>query len=149
MSQQQSKPTNKFGLNVDPPPDPNAPGEQAFRTKVTMEPRDVIPAHSHRSETPEVYVWVSGGTLSLFLQPPEGGEWEQTYLNKHNKFVGIPPYWRHGGLVLGKEPLEFDAYSRVDHFRDNTHQLPDSEQPKHILFFMQRPKGVGKKAGGK
>ena len=138
--QQHDKPTNKFGLNVDPPPDPNAPGDQPFRTKVRMDPGTVIPAHFHLSETGEIYVWLGGDTLALFLQPPEGGPWEQWFLNSGCKYFGIPPYWRHGGVVLGKEPLVFEAYSRVDHFRDNTHQLADADQPKHIQFFMRQRK---------
>ena len=138
--QQHDKPTNKFGLNVDPPPDPNAPGEQAFRTKVRMGPGEVIPAHFHLSDFGEVYRWIQGGSLALYLQPPEGGEWSQIWLNNGNSFIGIPPLWRHGGIVFGKEPLVFEAYSRTDHFYGNTHQLPDDEQPRHILFFMRKQK---------
>ena len=138
---QRDKPANKFGLNVSPEPSSTDAGDKAHNAFITMEPRSVIPAHFHLSETGEIYVWIRGGSLHLFLQRPEGGPWVPWHLNARHNILGIPPYWRHGGVALGSVPLVFEAYSRVDHFRNNTHQLPDKEQPPHILFFMRRQKG--------
>lgn len=80
-------------------------------------------------------MWKEGGSLLLLLQPPEGGEWRQVHLSQYNDFVGIPPYWRHGGVAFGDVPLVFDAYSRVDHFRDNVHALSEEEQPEELKYF--------------
>lgn len=141
---------NPFALIIDPEPDAAKAGDAPHDAQVTIPVNGVIPAHYHIAGERgpydhshiEVYHWLRGGTLWVFIREHKDAEWRRVALCAVNRTIPILGGWHHGGFVSDRVPCIFRAISRTDHFRPeedagNVHCLPDNEQPPELLDMMR------------
>ena len=141
---------NPFGLEIRPEPDATLPGDHQHHAEVTVHPQGFIPAHYHQPGpdgiydhgNAEIYHWLGGGSLQIFLRASGRGRWQTVLLSEENRTIAILAGWHHGAVAIGKTSVVFRALSRVDHFRandqgGNVHRLPDGDQPLEIRHLMR------------
>ena len=139
------KPKNPFALIIEPEPDDAKAGDAPHHAQVTIPVNGVIPAHYHRAGDDgqydhshvEVYHWLSGGALRVFIREHAKAEWRGLTLCAANPVIAILGNWHHGGFVADRVPCIFRAISRADHFRPeseggNVHRLPEAQQHPEI-----------------
>lgn len=140
---------NPFGLNIRPEPGKRLPGNAPHHAEVTIDRAGYIPAHYHKSgpngmydqSNAEIYYWLRGGTLRIFISPDKGMTWKVVTMNARNRTVAILGGWWHGATVVGGKACVFHALSRADHFRPksqggNVYRLPKAKQPLDIRMRM-------------